>query len=812
MDEPISAGTAGGEAATFDRELLVEHYGWVHSVARNLVRDRWGAEDVTQETVLAALSAPPRDANDAPRLRAWLSRVAFNLSRLGSRQGARRRAREERVARSESLPSVSDEVEAGADQSELMRAVASLDEPYRLMVEMRYFDGLSTAEIARRSGATELAVRKRLWRARGKLRDALGWEEERGRMLALVLPLRWLGNAMRRKGVAALAAGLAVTTAGVTWWIEGGSRAGFVALAPSAAVSASAALAPAPLVAVAEEHGARPGAGAPPDLRDSRRDALPVADEPRRPEREDTPPLLPELSGLVLDLDGAPRAGLAVSDLESPAALLARSDATGSFHLRPRALPLTLVAGGPGWTSIAPARAETCDDAWPALIVVAESAELAGEVLDPSGAPVAGAALALRCDERAFAAIDRPVELATPVLRSAVADARGAFTWTDAPRGPGLSLVITAPGYVALERDTLALAGFERFVLERAPLEPELAGTVRRLDGSPAAGASVRLALASTTADENGRFHLPLRGVLDDSELEAWERGSAPARFKGFGREVRAGRGDGVDLVLGEQHHDVDGEIADETGNGRGWRVCAFAEDELAPGVELEPVAETVSDGTGAFHFQLPNGRYTVVALDPRGLRLARAGEQTVGSRWHVDAPAGVVPPPRGGRVHDSDGRALPGAHLALSPRLAQGEAWLCLPERELVAGADGAWSIALDARLELEVVVAHPAAETRTFVLGRAGEGAELELPRAAFARVLDPLADELSVLDGAGRALTLRGPTRSGECFRLEEGASPTLAVPGEARWLLLRRGGDELARLPLAPEAGRVLTLVR
>jgi RNA polymerase sigma-70 factor (ECF subfamily) len=150
---------------------LTAQYGWVRAVARNLVRDPWGAEDVTQETLLAALAAPPREVPDDQRLRAWLGRVAFNLSRLGERQGARRRAREVRVARREALPSVTEELESAGTIQALSLAIADLPEPHRRVVLMRYFDGLSTAEIAEYTSTSELAVhRKRLWRARAALR------------------------------------------------------------------------------------------------------------------------------------------------------------------------------------------------------------------------------------------------------------------------------------------------------------------------------------------------------------------------------------------------------------------------------------------------------------------------------------------------------------------------------------------------------------------------------------------------------------------------------------------------------------------
>ena len=99
-----------GQENTFDRSLLVEQSRWVRSLAGSLVRDPSGADDVAQETLLAALAAPPADAGDSRRLRAWLGRVTFNLANLSMRRGMRRRAREEDVARSDREDSTADAV------------------------------------------------------------------------------------------------------------------------------------------------------------------------------------------------------------------------------------------------------------------------------------------------------------------------------------------------------------------------------------------------------------------------------------------------------------------------------------------------------------------------------------------------------------------------------------------------------------------------------------------------------------------------------------------------------------------------------
>ena len=56
----------------------------------------------------------------------------------------------------------------------LERAVDALPDPYRSVYMLREIEALSTAETAEALGLTEEAVKVRLHRARGMLRDALG--------------------------------------------------------------------------------------------------------------------------------------------------------------------------------------------------------------------------------------------------------------------------------------------------------------------------------------------------------------------------------------------------------------------------------------------------------------------------------------------------------------------------------------------------------------------------------------------------------------------------------------------------------------
>lgn len=149
---------------------LLEHSGWMRALARQLVRDAAAADDVVQEAYLAAL----RLAREGERAhRGWLARVVYNQAALHARGERNRRAREERSARDEALPS-SSELAARAELYKLMAAaVHELRDPYRSVLVLRYYEDLSPEEIARRQGVPSATVRSQITRGEALVRDRL---------------------------------------------------------------------------------------------------------------------------------------------------------------------------------------------------------------------------------------------------------------------------------------------------------------------------------------------------------------------------------------------------------------------------------------------------------------------------------------------------------------------------------------------------------------------------------------------------------------------------------------------------------------
>src|SRR5262245_55288462 len=154
-------------------EELLTHASWLRGLAESLVADPARADDLVQETWIAARRRPPR-ALGSPR--PWLARVLRNFDR-NARRGEERRARHESLGRWEREPQDPAELAREAEaQRRLAEAVTRLEEPLRDVIVLRYFRGLASAEIGRELDLAPSAVRSRLQKALDELRARLDRE------------------------------------------------------------------------------------------------------------------------------------------------------------------------------------------------------------------------------------------------------------------------------------------------------------------------------------------------------------------------------------------------------------------------------------------------------------------------------------------------------------------------------------------------------------------------------------------------------------------------------------------------------------
>lgn len=187
--------TAAADSPSLD--ALLAHATWARRLAYTLVRDDAAADDLVQEAWETAIQHPP----DATRpVRPWLGQVIRNLFRMRLRERARRLQREAAAyaaAIDDAAPAVgADRFAEQLEQQRLLgELVLALDEPLRTTVLLRYFEGLSSADIATRQNIPAGTVRWRLKEGLARLRAALDRKSggDRTRWQVAIVPLALLG-------------------------------------------------------------------------------------------------------------------------------------------------------------------------------------------------------------------------------------------------------------------------------------------------------------------------------------------------------------------------------------------------------------------------------------------------------------------------------------------------------------------------------------------------------------------------------------------------------------------------------------------
>lgn len=144
-------------------ELLERHEREIFAYALRLTGDRDDADDVHQETFLAAFRGwpPPRRGQE----RAWLYRIATN-------KVIDRARRAKRLVRLDDLRLAAPERD-GTSLADLAAAIRVLPPGQRAAFVLRKLQGLGYAEVARTLDCSEEAARSRVAEATKKVREAM---------------------------------------------------------------------------------------------------------------------------------------------------------------------------------------------------------------------------------------------------------------------------------------------------------------------------------------------------------------------------------------------------------------------------------------------------------------------------------------------------------------------------------------------------------------------------------------------------------------------------------------------------------------
>lgn len=695
--------------------ILEENLEWIRDLARSLVRDPDRAEDLAQDTVVAALEIAP----GAVRLpRPWLATVARNLWRHRGRTEERRRARESESAIDRN--SGDDLVERVVVFREVAQYVLDLHEPYRSAVLMRFWEGLPPRAIAARLDTTPATIQNRIARALALLRERMdrsrgGREAWLSALLPCIRPPA-SGPAALLGGIAVnakIAVAAALVLAVVAYFAFRGLDAPSAPSAPALAAKDAPAVAERTAPASSATPLAEPTAA---DAPASERATLGSAPATAAP--DPAPSTRFHVRGRVLDATASPVSGLSIRAADG-GPVLATSRDGGWFELDVEEDVARCVSADPAWTTVRSAALRRNAKLEPVL-VVARSLDVQGIVQDVRGAPLASARVHFDLPPGFEARFDRPLEASIGMGFGATTDERGRFALPGLPSVEGSKLSAVLEGYARAEIDE-PIFGAADVVLVLAPPakapEGSLEGRVVDDVGRPVAKARVFLGLASVATDERGEFAVDFARAVTSDRIVAVASGWRPASMD-RPREPRGsdtGWPPSVVLAFPGPVLSISGTVVDAKGEGvPGIRVSivdpspigaigmmpAHAEF-LAAGAPIPPQAlasesqmppkdgdhyhdltMNVGPPTAFFHYVTTDarGRFEIGGLDDRRYRLQladpktcsrsstgehRAGGPPLQLRWEPEPLLRKV----AGRVLGEDGKPVAGARVGLSRR-----------------------------------------------------------------------------------------------------------------------------------------------
>ena len=476
---------------------ILEHESFVRALAAQLVRDAHAVDDLVQETWRIAVERPPRERRN---LRGWLRRVVESVA---FRQ-ARRRAhlRETELVTEPTTAAAAARSERAADVG---RAVLQLDEPYRSVILMRFYDGHPPSRIARQLDRPVNTVNSQLQRALRQLAARLDTSDRR----AIFVVPAWLRAIAAWRPALLLRAFVVLTfVGGAVFAVE---RFGSYVSRPVRPVDTSSAtastVASAPAV-VDVPSGRR-------SVRAVEADAIGsvvvrVVDDRDQP-----------VSDALIFVGPAP----ATDGVADEAQARARTDEQGEARLALRATDrlveeivadepvVTIHAAAAGW-AVSP-RVHLLDvrDGGVVTIPLRSGArELTGRVFDPTGRPVSDALVELGDWRPAVESLDLGLRSTAPWVGTRT-DAEGRFRLAGVD--PSATLVLVRASGFPMR--SFRLAPNDRSVGARIERDVQLetgaslVGVVRTADGRPVPNAWVQVETPSEIprsmhSDETGAF------------------------------------------------------------------------------------------------------------------------------------------------------------------------------------------------------------------------------------------------------------------------------------------------------------------
>lgn len=561
---------------------------------------------------------------------------------------------------------------------------------------------------------------------------------------------------------------------------------------------------------------------------------------PTRTDRPD-PPI--RVHGRVLDARGTPIPAVAVGVEGTPTAL-ATSDAFGVFEFELDHGGRKIVSMSGEWITIRYDQIYAQEPDREHFVIVAPPIALAGRVVDPSGRPIAGAAVAVQIPIAAFAGFPFALDSTGVIAPSTKTGPDGSFVLERVPSLARADLDTSFQGFADDQRPLPTESATDLLIELR---EPEvtgavLEGVVVHEDGSPAPGAFVHLDDRKTETDERGGFRLEIWSTEGDAPLVATKKGFQAAVFPEYGRVIDAtdGHPPPARLVLGPAPLTIAGRVLEIDGTPcRGWsvsialgtaitqnRIPVITAESLAAGKEIQKS----TDEQGAFELEgLRDMPYVLQAWgrDGRMIRSAPidAGTRDVELRCEPDAYVDRIR----GRVVSRDGLPLAGLDVSVSLvtfETSFGSSWYTVKRAK--TRDDGTFEIERVPRRFTRLSVDGEGVQATTRTIDELDLDRQVVLDRPVEIVVVrtfrfrfesgpgEEVPTGLEVLDAEGAMLDLvtreAQSMSSGPGAQLTDGRSHVLSVSEDAARLVLYKDGEILSSQPLRLAPGEIVTVRR
>ena len=176
-EEELVARARAMEAAAWD-QLYAAHYAAVYRYCAFRIVVPEAAEDLAAEVFLEAVRGIGRYQYRGTTIRAWLYRIAHNLTADERRRRLRRGLMETAPSAGAPDPAEADFAPALAARRDLQVALAKLTEDQQQVVVLRFLEGLSMAEVAcimkRPAGAIKSLQHRAVLRLRALMEGEVG--------------------------------------------------------------------------------------------------------------------------------------------------------------------------------------------------------------------------------------------------------------------------------------------------------------------------------------------------------------------------------------------------------------------------------------------------------------------------------------------------------------------------------------------------------------------------------------------------------------------------------------------------------------